>query len=474
VGGRALRRSFNAHHGLVAGSVSCWDAIKRENQHWIDEAEVARTLRLKLEDAERAIAGHVSESDRLRGDLARADEKIATQQSVATIASDAIQIGLATARLHFDGSGAQAFESYKVKLTSLGCYAPTAAAAIPARVVHLRGHRDATSTYCGGSGNDTIEPALTTCSPCIASAHAQELWDALIAIALKPVDPPTRLAAALSHYGLEVEQLEPELAGYIAERGGTGRLNDQRGALTALDAKLRKLGAPTSDCWKPMTPPSPAAAADTIALKEQLKTLEAKIHGWQYASGVSEPAELVRFIKSIATNEAWKQASGVADPAQLAARVGQLRNEIDMLSKETVTFDELIQQHVEEYRTRTGLVRDIVRTVIERNAGKRIVANTSPPTVERYVRCLRSQVPDGARCAVCTTAESADYMLDTHEKSLAQGWAIQSLMHPLDAAARDDADNLRVYPWAVVDLASLTHEQRAAFEATLRGGKAAA
>lgn len=81
----------------------------------------------------------------------------------------------------------------------------------------------------------------------------------------------------------------------------------------------------------------------------------------------------------------------------------------------------------------------------------------------RYVRCHRSQVPDGARCAVRMSAEAADQLLAEHVKSLAEGWEIRAYMRPLSAVARDDAGNMRVWPHAVLDLDSLTPEQRAAF-----------
>jgi hypothetical protein len=77
-------------------------------------------------------------------------------------------------------------------------------------------------------------------------------------------------------------------------------------------------------------------------------------------------------------------------------------------------------------------------------------------------------VPDGARANAWSTPEAADAAKTLHDKNLNEhGWAIESILHPLSADARDDADNMHDYPHAVVDVESIADPAaRAAFLAS--------
>lgn len=120
-----------------------------------------------------------------------------------------------------------------------------------------------------------------------APRRAQELWDALVSYALcaavDAVDERTRLAAALSHYGIEPEQLEPELTHYKAERSGTpGRTHAADATLAALDAKLKSLGAPSSESWQSGKPRGwwnalVAEGQRAIDAEEEARTLRLKL-----------------------------------------------------------------------------------------------------------------------------------------------------------------------------------------------------
>lgn len=80
----------------------------------------------------------------------------------------------------------------------------------------------------------------------------------------------------------------------------------------------------------------------------------------------------------------------------------------------------------------------------------------APQPLTRYVRCDRQQIPTGAKACAWGTPAAADAAKALHDASLNErGWAIETLLHPLSAEARDDADNLQAYPHAVVDVESI-------------------
>ncbi len=93
----------------------------------------------------------------------------------------------------------------------------------------------------------------------------------------------------------------------------------------------------------------------------------------------------------------------------------------------------------------------------------------TPTPLPRYVVCRREQVPDGARCEAFRYAADADGDARVANED-GEDMAIGIYMS-LSVAERDDADNLRDYPHAVVDTASLTPEQLTAFAASLAGAK---
>lgn len=90
-------------------------------------------------------------------------------------------------------------------------------------------------------------------------------------------------------------------------------------------------------------------------------------------------------------------------------------------------------------------------------------AAPTAPTVSpspRYMCCERAQVPEGAKAVTCATLAIAHAWQRIHVASLAEGWALQTVLHPLTAAARDDVDNMQRYPYAVVDLESIPEAER--------------
>lgn len=125
---------------------------------------------------------------------------------------------------------------------------------------------------------DKLREALTRADEKIATLtnaprRAQELWDALIDCARTW---PTRLhvrwdrvAKALSHYGIEPEQIEAELRVYAKERSD-GYV--QPATMIALDSKLASLGAPSSWTWMAMKP-SGIERAEQRAAAAEARTL---------------------------------------------------------------------------------------------------------------------------------------------------------------------------------------------------------
>lgn len=112
-----------------------------------------------------------------------------------------------------------------------------------------------------------------------------------------------------------------------------------------------------------------------------------------------------------------------------------------------------------------------IRSESERALVSAVRALPAEAKLTRYVRCDRAQVPDGARANAWSTPAAADAAKTLHDKNLNEhGWAIESLLHPLSADARDDADNMHDYPHAVVDVESIADPAvRTAFLAAVQG-----